>query len=813
MLDMKNALDDLHIKVSTESEEVFIVKSYRRTRLVFLFLVLFFAGGAALMPAIASGNVTKAPNAPVVIMLPGEPSPQPVKPKTPEEIMKEKEKEEEMAKAMDNAGMNALERLFFKATKETPTMSEFQRFMLGSPSEERLTDLRRFGADFFGQERLSATAGTPAQQRTSSPSSSSPAAGTPLELPGTAGAPFEAQPFRDASSPSDFDTTPVSPNYVVGPGDELRVTLWGMVEGSWNAVVNRQGTISLPRVGVLGVAGLTFSELQGLLESEFSKYFSNFEINVSLGALKSMKVYVTGHARTPGAYTISSLATLVNVLLSAGGPDDGGSMRRIEVKRNNRTLTTFDMYDFLLKGDKSKDIRMMPEDVVFIAPVGAQAAIAGGVQRPAIYELKGATSVADLVSMAGGMTSAATVDRIQLWRVVGRQFRTIFEGNLKQTSPASLRMEPVQDGDFVRIFSVVHRESKVSLTGPVLSPGEYFIQPGRTRLKDVIDNAGGLLPHAGDSAEITRVSPAPEGPKREHLLLSVARVMQGDPDQNIPLQENDAIFLRTVPEWTLSRYVEIRGEVRNPGVYPMHDGERLSSLIERAGGFTSRAYPRGGVFTRKSVREAQQKQVAEMVSRMERELLATGADEMSAVLTTEDAKIQEAEGRQKRQLLENLRRTQVAGRITTLIAPSAVLKGTPYDLPLEDGDAVYVPANPSTVQVLGSVLNPSAFIYDKRFSHTQYIRMAGGYSTEASPDRTYILKADGSAVRVKGASQSAAPWVKEYGEEKWQLVEPGDAIIVPMKVSSYKGLRQTRDYLDMFYKLAMTAAAIHNATK
>ena len=653
-------------------------------------------------------------------------------------------------------------------TDGSEAMGEFEQFITGALPEERLSLLQRYGISFFR------------------------------------GAPSTFAPSGE---------TPVNPEYVVGPGDELRVTVWGMVEGSWNATVNRQGNISLPRVGIIGVAGLTFEEVQDVLDGEFSKYFSNYEMNVSLGTLKSMKIYITGNARRPGAYTLSSLATLVNALLAAGGPDGNGSLRKIQVKRGKRTVAEFDMYDFLMKGDKSGDIRLMPEDVLFIPVVGPQAAIAGNVRRPAIYELKGETSIDGLIALAGGMTPTGTVERIQVRRVTGREYRTFFEGDLKDRSLHSMRREKVLDGDFVRLFSVVEQEAEVRISGPVAKPGSYYIVPGRTRLKDVLERTGGLLAHAGDSGEITRVTPAAEGPRREHFDINVSRVMQGDPEHNILLQANDVVFLRSIPEWTLTRNVEIRGEVRNPGVYPMHDGERLSSLIERAGGFTSRAYPRGGVFTRASVREAQRKQVADMVERMERELLATGADEMSAVLSTEDAKIQEAEGKQKRQLLENLRATQVAGRITTLIAPSAVLKGTPYDLPLEEGDAIYIPANPSTVQVLGSVLNPSAFIYDKRFSHTQYIRMAGGYSTEASPDRTYILKADGSAVRVKGASKAAAPWVKEFGEEKWQLVEPGDAIIVPMKVSSYKGLRQTRDYLDMFYKLAITAATIHNVTK
>jgi len=643
-------------------------------------------------------------------------------------------------------------------------LSEFERFITGSLPEEQLTNIRRFGMEFFSNP----------------PSTYAPSG-----------------------------TVPVRPDYVIGPGDQIRIDVWGMVEGRWTVNVARDGTISIPRVGVIRVAGLTYDQLEGAIDGELSRYYSNYELSVTLGALKDIKIYVVGNARQPGAYTVSSLSTLVNALVAAGGPGPQGTMRDIQVRRGDRVVTRFDMYDFLLRGDKTKDIRLLPEDVIFIPPVGPQAAVTGNVKKPAIYELKGRTSLQQLLEMAGGMTATGYTGRVQVMRVMEREYRTIFEGDLGTLQPDSMLNLKLVDGDYIRLFSVIERMATARITGPVAKPGEFAIQPGDTRLADVLHRSGGLLYYASPEAEITRVMATPEGPMTERIRVNLKKAMAGDPAHNLLLQMNDYIFVRAVPNWKLYRQVQLKGEVRYPGIYTIEDGEKRSSVLERAGGFTDKAYPRGAILTRESVREAQEEQIREMVNRLERELAAVGANELSAALTSEEAQILQAEAEQKRQLLQKLKETRATGRVTTLIAPPEVIKGTAYDIALEHGDRIYIPANPSTVQVLGSVLNPAAFVYDKALTWRDFIRMAGGYTKDANPDRIYILKADGTAVRVKRSLQSAAPWVKEFGDEAdWSLVEPGDAVIVPQKVASYTSIRQTRDYLDIVYKMAVTMLSI-----
>ena len=189
--------------------------------------------------------------------------------------------------------------------------------------------------------------------------------------------------FRRA--PSTFapvTAVPVGPDYVIGPGDEIRISLWGMVEGQWNVAVDRDGNLNLPRAGVIGAAGMTFSQLQDAIKKEYSRYYTDFDLNVTMGQLRTILVYVVGNARRPGAYTVSSLATLVNALVVSGGPNQTGSMRNIHVRRNGEIVTTFDMYDMLLEGDTSKDIRLMPGDVIFIGEVGPLVGVVGNVKGP-----------------------------------------------------------------------------------------------------------------------------------------------------------------------------------------------------------------------------------------------------------------------------------------------------------------------------------------------------------------------------------------------------------------------------------------------
>lgn len=615
--------------------------------------------------------------------------------------------------------------------------------------------------------------------------------------------------------PSTFapgNAVPVGPDYVIGPGDSFRIDVWGMVQGTWTVAVDRNGQVAIPTVGTLGVAGLTFDQLKGTLRRELEKYYAGFEMNVTMGQLRSIKVYVTGNAKKPGAYTVSALSTLVNALLSCGGPSDTGTLRAIEVKRGGKTVAIFDMYDFLMKGDKTKDVRLQPEDVIHIGRVGPLAAVTGNVRMPAIYELKRETRVSELLEMAGGLTYTGFLGRVQVYRVSSNEYRSIMEGDLLDLSTKPDKNFVLSDGDLVRVFSVVEKRNVMTISGPVAKPGQYGVEPGKTTVRDVILRAGGLLYYAADEGEITRVKPGPKGPVTTRLLVDLRKAMAGDPAHNVAFELNDYLFVRSVPEWDLYKAVAVAGQVKYPGTYTIRKGETLSSVIARAGGYTDRAYLRGAEFTRASVKKLQEEQNRRMVDELETELLSVSVNEMSAALTAEEAKLTQFEADQKRKLIDKLKNLKAAGRVILKLDVPEKMKGTAFDLELEEGDTLFVPANPHTVQVMGAVLNPTAFVYQPGLGVGDYLRMAGGYTRNASPGRIYLLKVDGTAVRL----DTGGSWPFGKPNNGHGLVvralEPGDAIIVPQKVQSYKGLRNTRDWVDVIFKIAMSAASIHNVT-
>ncbi len=613
--------------------------------------------------------------------------------------------------------------------------------------------------------------------------------------------------FRD--TPSTFapvENVPVGPGYILGPGDEIRITIWGKIEGQWNVTVDRDGKISLPKVGIFGVTGLTFKELKDLLHKQLSKIYTGFEMNVSMGSLRTIRIYVVGNAQRPGVYTISSLSTLINALFETGGPGKTGTMRDIQVKRNGQIVSHFDMYDFLLHGDKTKDIRLMPEDVVFIPPVGPVVAIAGSVNNPAIYELKEETAISQLIEMAGGLNVVAFKGRLQIERIMNNSRQTVFESSMDTIRDKSISL---QSGDVVKIYRVVEDKKVVRLFGAVHREGDYGFSPGMT-VKDLISMAGGLKYYAYDKeAELTRVFVTDEGPITENIPIHLASVLKGEPDSNILLKENDYLFVRTVPEWRLYQRVSIRGEVKYPGSYTIMKGERLSSLIERAGGYTDKAYLRGAVFTRVNLRQLQQRHLNEMAERLEREFIVTGAMETATAISPEEAKIKGLEIRQKRAFIEKLKSIRAKGRMAIILNQPGILKQTASDIELEEGDSLFVPSNPQSVQVIGAVYNQTAFVYDKGKSASRYIDLAGGYTRNADKKSSYILKADGTAVRPRGGFLSIS-WNKDSNE--WEFgsrnLEPGDTIVVPEKLEKIAWMREIKDITQILYQIAVTAGVL-----
>jgi protein involved in polysaccharide export with SLBB domain len=301
---------------------------------------------------------------------------------------------------------------------------------------------------------------------------------------------YGANLFRNV--PSTFapnDISPVTSDYVIGPDDELRIRMWGQVNYSGNLRVDRSGEIYIPDVGGVHVAGLQFSALDQHLRSAIGRVYRNFDLSVDMGRIRSMQIYVTGQARRPGAYTVSSLSSLVDALFASGGPTAQGSLRHIELRRAGKTVVDFDLYALLIHGDKSKDARLEPEDVIYIPAMGSQVAILGSIHSPGIYELRGAETIGDLIDAAGKTTAVASNGRISLERVGARQVRQAMEFPFDASGLAA----PLADGDILRVFSIVPAYQKtVTLRGNVANPGRFAWHQGM-HLSDLIPDRDSLL--------------------------------------------------------------------------------------------------------------------------------------------------------------------------------------------------------------------------------------------------------------------------------------------------------------------------------
>ncbi len=635
-----------------------------------------------------------------------------------------------------------------------------------------------------------------------------------------------------AGVPSTFapvDNIPVTPDYVVGPGDEILVRAWGQVDIDYRAVVDRNGVINIPRAGNVTVTGIRYQDLTGYLRTAIGRVFRNFELNVSLGQLRSIQVFVVGQAKRPGNYTVSSLSTLVNVLFASGGPSPRGSMRKIELKRGGKTVTEFDLYDLLLKGDKSKDAQLLPGDVIYIPSVGDLAAVHGSVNEPAIYELKGRTTLNDLLQLSGGLATTAEARRVTVERIEQRKTRKVDEFPLDSGGLA----RELKDGDMVRVYALSPKfDNAVTLRGAVATPGRYPWREGM-RIRDIIPDRDVLI--VPDYWVRQNRVPEVQVLGQQRLRVEVRRsydeinwdyavierlnyddlttalipfnlgraVIEGDASSNVPLRPGDIVTIFSkadiqVPISKQTKYVRLEGEFTTPGVYQITPGESLRQLVARVGGLTANAYLFGSEFTRETTREFQQKRLDEAIDFLEKEVQRSLASSAGSGLDTEsvDAARTRAEG--QRQLLARMRVARATGRIV-LELPSlqAQMKDLP-DLVLEDGDRLLVPSRPSTVSVVGSVYNQNAFIYraDQRVS--DYLARAGGPTKDADTSSIYVVRADGTVI-----SRRQSGGLFALGGFEGERLMPGDAIVVPEELDKFRFTKAFKDWTQILYQFAL----------
>jgi protein involved in polysaccharide export with SLBB domain len=301
---------------------------------------------------------------------------------------------------------------------------------------------------------------------------------------------YGADLFRQVPSTfAPLDMAPVPPDYVIGPGDELLIRVWGQVNFRADDRVDRSGEIYLPQIGPIHVAGMPFSALEAHLRAAIGRVYRNFDLTTDVGQIRAIQVYLAGEARRPGMYTVSSLSTLVDALFASGGPSSAGSFRHIELRRGGTVVTDFDLYSLLVHGDKSKDVTLENGDVLFIPPVGAQVAMTGSVRKPAIYELRGGDSLADMLADAGGASVVAAQARLSIERIDEHRDRSAMEVAWDQAGLATT----VADGDLIRVFSIVPRYQKtVTLRGNTANQGRFAWHPGM-HISELIPDKDSLI--------------------------------------------------------------------------------------------------------------------------------------------------------------------------------------------------------------------------------------------------------------------------------------------------------------------------------
>lgn len=693
---------------------------------------------------------------------------------------------------------------------------------------------------------------------------------------------------------------PVGPDYLVGAGDRLVVTIWGTINGTFPVVVDRSGEVVLPKIGAVKVAGVRFGELPDLLNAAVGRIFKNFKLNVAMGRLRSIKVFVVGEVRAPGDYNVNSLSTVLTALAVAGGPTKNGTLRNIQIKRNGKLVETVDLYDFFLNGDKGKDVRLQAGDTILVPVVGPVAGIGGNVRRPAIYELKGEQNLKQLLDLANGINPSGFLQRVQLYRVEAHEKKVVTDFNLDLKGEKGVyevaKGIPIQDHDVVRVLSIdTLLRGYVRLTGYVLRPGDFALKPGM-RVSALLGEDNLLPEYYSGAGEIIRLCPPDQHP--EVMFFDLGKALKGDPEANVELKEFDRVkifsrkemeetpivkvrgevqkpltsryFLnmtvkdlvmqagnlkltaylknaeitrlkrtgdsvtsytiqvdlgnalkggtdniklepfdeltvRRIPNWAESteRYVSLKGEFVFPGIYPIHKGERLSSVIARAGGFTDLAYLKGAQFTRELARKLQQQRMDEALAKAQGDIINLQTKAAQTAASAEEVAATKAALDSLMKSVEVLKHKKAEGRVLIKISSLAELKGSLYDVELQGGDQLTVPTDPGGVNVIGDVYNQNTVVSQLDRNVDWYLDQVGGPTGNADLSEVYVVKVDGTVVSQKNSASFLF-----YNSFWHKNLDSGDTIIVPRQYEKTAWLRDIKDIAQILGNIAVTAGVL-----
>ena len=672
---------------------------------------------------------------------------------------------------------------------------------------------------------------------------------------------FGYDTFANSNLTNFEGTAPANDNYQLGPGDSIIIYMWGKIEKKIEVSLDRDGNIFIPEIGNLSLNKLRFKEAKTLIKNALASKYVNYNIDITLGSMKSIKLFVLGEVNKPGAYQLNSFSSAILGLYAANGPTKMGTLRNIRIVRNQKTILTLDLYKYLLSGNNFQDVILKDNDIIFVPAIGSVAAVRGMIKRPGIYELKGKTSLYDLMVFAGGLVSTSYFKLIQVERIKNGQNKIIFD--LKYDSLSNFRENLkkvyLEDGDIVTVLPISEKMTNfVTVEGNVERPGNFQFRKGLTLGKliqmadgvsagtylkrveiyryisdndrkiisvDFTTSAGknflvsekdlvkiysisevlgdqfvdidGAVIKPGtyklfknmkivDLAFLAQITKAAKIDKVEIYRQEVGKlptiidvnlfkaIQNPSSTNNVLLLSGDKISIRMGVDDSIIRKVTISGEVRFPGSYYLVENDHISDLIERAGGYTSRAYLFGTVFTRESIKIQEQSGELRVITQEQKRLLY----DQSLANIQNKASIQDSIAYLTKQAEVN------TGRLIINIEPLPEFKYSKDDLFLENGDNIYIPPIPSSVQLVGGVVNPNAISYVPGKDAGYYIDIAGGYSEYADRNRMFIIQANGNISR------------------DLSKVSIGDVIYVP------EAIKREIDWVDVIVKTSATIAQI-----
>jgi polysaccharide export outer membrane protein len=675
---------------------------------------------------------------------------------------------------------------------------------------------------------------------------------------------FGVETFRQPTNLFDPNRTgPVDPSYQLGPGDRLVLILTGDVEQAYQLEVTREGFVVIPQVGQLFVNNLSLAELEDLLYRQLGRVYSGVRrgpgattrFHITPASLGSNQIFVQGDVILPGAHRISSAGTAMSALYAAGGPTDNGTMRRIQIRRAGSTVAELDVYDYLLRGDASNDVRLRNGDIVFVPIHGPRVRMVGEIARPATYELKQGEALDDAIRFAGGFTPTAARARVQIERILppsqralGGMDRIVTEVISDQFATGVAPADPIEPGDVVRVFPIATRvRNRVAVSGNVWTPGVQGIAPGQTTIADALRAAGGVKPdtYLGQLL-VSRMQRDSSRIQLRAALYDTTGTVIGD----FPLQEDDEIIVFSVSEFRHPRYVAISGAVQKGGRFEYREGMTVRDLVLLSGGLEESALLTEAEIARLPADRSNGRTATTfripldssyIFSRgpdgrylgppglpapsgpapeqpllaydnvlilrqpnweLQRNVAVSGEVRYPGkyALQTKSERIAEIIRRAGGLTAEGyadgivfVRNRNGVGRIGIELPRVLRNKNDRDNLILQDGDSIFIPRYSGVVHVTGAVNSPIAVAYVPGRDLPWYVRSAGGPAVRADLGRAYVTQPNG---KVEAAVK------RRFAPDSHPKPRPGGVIFVPERDPS------ERDSLTAFNSAFTTIASV-----